>query len=373
MELLNLPELQKDVVRTYARQIPPDEAIGQGELLGNQILPDSPPVFSMTINMVKGAHNQTVMSYATSYEGEPPPSQRESLTKSEVDLPPIKIMRMLDAQTQARYLMNERNPTDVNTLELVREIYNDIDFVVRGYWSRVEWMRMQALALGTLTFSDSDNPIKLSFDYGRPTAHKATLAGDNRWNVDTDGDGIYDVNYLSQLETWMRAFEDSGESDGVELVRALTSKARIRDLLNNKHSRQLVLGLSWDEFTRPITLGALNQQLASRGLPVFASYDKRAYAESITDGTKTSTRFFPEDYVVLLPDAGVPIGTTEHGTALEALSDPSIEKVEDAPGLWVTVKKVGDGDVKTLVTKSAGLVLPSIPGIHNTFSAKVTS
>lgn len=247
-------------------------------------------------------------------------------------------------QLKEKDLMALQNPrTAEEQRYLEQEVYNDVDSMVGSVNARVEKMRMEVLANGTVTLDE--NGLDLVVDYGVPDEHKATA---DFTNDSTDIIGL--------LTEWASALD-------TKPTRILTSTKAQNAILRNAG----VKAYFKDAGLLP-TIGSLNQMLAMFNLPPIATYDAK-YNKENAAGILVKERYFPEDKLVMFgsenPGESIFGVTPEESRLLSGGSkDYKVgniiamvyEETLDPVGTW---------------TKAAGTALPSFPEADNVFQATV--
>src|SRR5690625_4601740 len=160
---------------------------------------------SLKFDQIKGANKVPVVASVHAFDTEAEIGSREA-SKQALELALIKRKLRL-GEEDIIALESPRNNAEREYL--MREVFNDIDVLVQGVKARVEAMRMEALADGTVTLEE--NNLSAVIDYGVPAENKEALAGDAVW-TNPDSDPIGD------LERWASSLD-------VKPTRALTSGA----------------------------------------------------------------------------------------------------------------------------------------------------
>lgn len=247
-------------------------------------------------------------------------------------------------QLKEKDLIALRNPRTAEEQRfLEQEVYNDVFSMVSSVNARVEKMRMEVLANGTVTLDE--NGLDLVVDYGVPTEHKATA---DFSATSTDVIGLL-TDWASKLDTMP--------------TRILTSTKVRNAILQNAGIKAYFK----DAGLLP-TAGTLNQVLQQFGLPVIATYDEKYYKEN-AQGVLVKERYFPENKLVMFgsenPGESIFGVTPEESRLLSGGSNDYkvgnviamvYESSLDPVGTW---------------TKAAGTALPSFPEADNVFQATV--
>lgn len=247
-------------------------------------------------------------------------------------------------QLKEKDLIALRNPRTAEEQRfLEQEVYNDVYSMVSSVNARVEKMRMEVLANGTVTLDE--NGLDLVVDYGVPDEHKAS--------VDFAAAG---TDIIGLLSTWASSLDTMP-------TRILTSTKVRNAILQNTG----IKGYFKDAGLLP-TAGTLNQVLQQFGLPTIATYDAKYYKEN-SQGVLVKERYFPENKLVMFgsenPGESIFGVTPEESRLLTGGSnDYAIGNI------FATVYESGLDPVGTW-TKAAGTALPSFPEADNVFQATV--
>lgn len=307
-------------------------------LLGESLFP-SRKVQGLEFDVLKAGSKIPTIASVHAFDTEAEIASRIG-TKSAQELAFIK----RKIQLKEKDLIALRNPrTAVEQSYLEKEVYNDVDAMVGSVNARVEKMRMEVLANGTVTLDE--NGLDLVVDYGVPEDHQATA---DFTKADTDIIGL--------LTEWASALDTMP-------TRMLTSTKVRNAILQNAG----VKAYFKDAGLLP-TPGSLNQMLQQFGLPTIATYDAK-YNKENAAGILVKERYFPEDKLVMFgsenPGESIFGVTPEESRLLPGGSNDYTvgniiamvyEETLDPVGTW---------------TKAAGTALPSFPEADNVFQATV--
>lgn len=275
-------------------------------------------------------------------------ASREGAAKVSGEIPPIKRKIQLDERNMLALKREGAGEVDI----VRNELYNDIANMVKSVYTRIEALRMTALALGVINLNE--NGINLAVNYGVPNAHQTTLGGGDRWSEAGNRD------IIGNIQTWTDTIEDN---TGIRPTRALTSSVVRNLMLSDQTIRDMIWGPTNDN--RPVTMNEINALLGTMDLPQIAEYNKR-FRTQAEDGTFTTNRFFPANMFVLLPPDK--LGDTLMGPTAEALLDDEVE-AKNMSGIYASVYHEGEPPI--IWTKAAATSLPTFPGADQVFQAQV--
>ncbi|MGG1444347.1 major capsid protein [Brevibacillus laterosporus] len=313
-------------------------------LLGETLFPEVKRQ-SLEFDQIKGAGKIPVVASVHAFDTEAEIGSREA-SKQALELALIKRKLPLK-EKDIIALESPRNTAEQQYL--MQEVYNDIDVLVQGVKARVEAMRMEVLAKGTVTLSE--NNLNAVIDYGVPSEHKEALAGTSVW-THADSDPIGD------LERW---------SDTLDMkpTRALTS----RDVLNALLRHPKIIGALYGrDSMRVPTRADLNAFMIQHDLPVIATYDQ-VYRKQKANGVYERLRYFPKNSFAMFGDGM--LGETIYGPTAEEIRltrDPNIQ-ISEIGNVLAMVYEEGRDPVSTW-TKAVATALPSFPAADEVFQAQ---
>ncbi len=311
-------------------------------LMGEELFPEVKKR-SLKFDMIVNKSKTPVIASVHGFDTESEIGQREAQKKA-IELALIKRKLPL-SEEDIIALESPRNEAEKQ--ELMQEVYNDIDSLVQGVRARVEVMRMEILAKGTVTLNE--NGLNASIDYGVPEAHKVA-------NVDwgTNSDPIADI-----ME-WHNKM-------AVKPKRALTSNTVLAKILKNPN---VISALYGKDSKRLATVGELNIYLESLGLPKIYTYDE-VYRRLNADGTYEQKRYFPEECFSMFPEGK--LGETLYGPTAEEIRlqrDPSIDI--RLVGKILALVYEEDKDPVSTWEKAVATALPSFPYSDEVFQASIS-
>lgn len=334
LELFN----QKEIINYLGnRQYPP--------LLGETLFPEVKRE-SLEFDMIVGARRTPVIASIHAFDSESEIGTREA-SKQALELALIKRKIGL---TEKEIIALESPRNDAEQQYLMQMVYNDIDVLVAGVRARVEAMRMEVTANGTVTLDE--NNLGATISYGVPDEHKEVLSGTSVW-TDPNSDPIGD----------MERFADALDTAP---TRGLTSKEVMNALL--RHPR-IIGALYGNNSLRVPTKDDLNAFLTQHSLPALATYNEK-YKKQHKNGTFTTHRYFPQNKIALFGDG--PLGETIYGPTAEEVRlrrDPSIETQMIGNVLAMIYEE--NLDPVSTWKKAVATALPSFPEADNVFQAQV--
>ena len=315
----------------------------QPALLGESLFPEVKKQ-SLEFDMIKGGNSMPVVASVHAFDTEAEIGSREA-SKMAIELSLIK----RKMQLKERDIIAIESPRNQAEQEyLMKNVFNDIDVLTAGVRARVEAMRMEVLAKGTVTLDE--NGLDMVVDYGVPTANKEALSGAGLWTAETS----------DPLEDLFRWAEIAGGAS-----RALTSNAVLSALLRHP---KIVGALFGRDSMRVATRSDLNAFMQQHELPTIATYDAQ-YRKQNKDGTYTQHRYFPKNSFVMFGEGQ--LGETLYGPTPEEnrlVRDPAVDQSQIGNVLAMVYEESLD-PVSTW-TKAVATAMPSFPAADEVFQAQ---
>lgn len=334
-----LKEFSRKKVLAYARSLPEEGHVGP-------MLFPVETVNELTFEYWRALNILPVSASLQAYGAEAQIASREGAAKVSGEIPPIKRKIYLDERNMLA--LKREGAGDVDMVR--NELYNDIDNMIAAVYTRIEALRMQALATGQLVMNE--NGVILNVNYGVPAAQQAGPT--NSWDDATN------ATIVDDIKTWTGVVESA---TGVRPTRALTSDVVIAAMLGSDQIREMIWGPVGDQ--RPVTLQEVNRLLQTMDLPQVASYNRR-YRVQAEDGTFTTLRYFPANRFVLIPPQK--LGDTLMGPTAEALLDDEVE-AKSVAGIYANVTH--ENEPPMIWTKAAATSIPTFPAADLVYQATV--
>ena len=339
-----LKEFSRKATLAYARARQPRNYLGP-------LFFPAKTLNELTFEYWKSLNLLPVMASVQAYGAEAQIATRDGATKVTGEIPPIK--RKIQLSGRDLIALKREGAGDV---DMVRgTIYNDMDNMIDSVQARIEKMRMDAIAYGTMTLDE--NGVKLSVDYGVPSDSKETLDAADTSN----GYWTYaNAEPISQIQEWVDVVV---AACGIRPERALTSNTVVALMLKNAQIRKMIYGDNGG--SRAVSINDLNDLMVKMNLPQIATYDLQVRVQA-EDGTLTSIRFFPATRFVLLPPSA--LGDTLYGPTEEALLDREVD-AKEAAGVFASVSQISEPPA--IWTKASASSIPTFPMADAVFQAVV--
>jgi len=341
-----LEEFTPDKLLGYVRNIPEPE-----NWIGNTILP-SQTINDLRFEYIKGSYEKPIMASIMAWDAEAPIAGKKGVVTVSGEMPPIKRKIKVEEKELIKFFAPRAGMGD--KAQAIDDIYDLVDQMVNACRARMEWLRWQAIATGAVTYDEGG--VIFTVDFGVPASQKETLSGTARWSDLDDSDPLGD------LERWCEAHVTN---TGIRPERALMSLKSRNYLLKNEAIRQIITSNA-DVYISPAQLNALLQNFE---LPQIITYDAKVLTEALA-GTKTESRFLPQDVVVLLPAASYNIGNLLQGPTAEALALMNLDSSTKPEGVVVVIYVKEDPPsywIKAAVTAFPTLPGAELIGIYNVF------
>lgn len=256
-----------------------------------------------------------------SYDAETPLASLPGAQRVTIELPKLGLKMRVSEYEQIRARGNLSQVVLRTSVERITER------LVDAISDRLEYERGYALENASLLIDD-ETGFKQTGDWGRDTAHEVTAA--DFWDDTVNADPI--ENLIAWKEQYIA-------TNGFPPGSILTSTQVLTTI--QRHPSLRVLASTLAGAPQIVTIEAVNNTIASYGLPPITVYDRQVNLRG------TVTKVLSPEFMFMLPNpggdvGGVKLGATYWGTTLEA-SEPDYNIGElDRPGIVVGTWKTRD-------------------------------
>ncbi|MDF1510592.1 major capsid protein [Robertmurraya sp. DFI.2.37] len=315
----------------------------------------------LTVDVIREGSRLPVMAQIAELGTQVEYGSREGMIGQRIEIPKIQRGRAMDEKLVRLLLQaNQGGLRPSEVAELRRTQLSDADYAVDAIKARKEWIAMQAVTTGVVTYAEDD--VQISVDFGYTTEQKPVLSGTDLWTNTESSNPIQDI------QTW----KESMAEKGIQLTRALTSSRLVSLLLQNLNLRKQYFGDPSGSANPPqLNKQQLNTLFSSLELPKIAAYDTQARVENkaLTNGklSFSTVRMAPQDRFVMLPEG--PLGHYLWAESTEEMmSDIKAEKT-DSNGIFV-FRKINEHPIR-VETIGVNLAFPSFGYNDSVVTAKV--
>lgn len=312
----------------------------------------------LTVDVIREGSRLPVMAQIAELGTQVEYGSRESMSGQRIEIPKIQRGRAMEEKLVR--LLLQGNLRSSEYAEIRRTQLNDADYAVDAIKARKEWIALQSVATGGVTYSEGG--VQFSVDFGYTSDQKPVLSGTDLWSDTVNSNPIEDI------QGWVNTMADKG----ISLPRALTSRQIINYLLQNKNVRIAYHGDPSGSANPPqLTKAQLDSLFESLGLPRVVAYDTQARVENRTlvNGrvSFSNIRMAPQNRFVMLPEG--PLGHYLWAESTEEmLSDIQAEQT-DSNGIFV-FRKVNEHPIR-VETIGVNLAFPSFGYNDSVVSATV--
>ncbi|MEC1714756.1 major capsid protein [Schinkia azotoformans] len=342
VEILGLEQaLSSEELIVYSRNL----ATPQNYL--HEILFPARETSELNIDIVREGSRLPVMAQIAELGTQVEYGSREGMTGQRIEIPKIQRGRAMDEKLVRTLLQGSLRNNEV--AEIRRTQLNDADYAVDSIKARKEWIAMQSITTGGVTYSEGG--VQLSVDFGFTAEQKPVLSGTDLWSDTANS------NPLDDIMGWVNTFADKG----ITLPRALASRQVISYLLQNKNLRIAYHGDPSGTANPPqLNKAQLDELFASQGLPKIVAYDTQARTENkaLSSGKLafTNVRMAPQNRFVMLPDG--PLGHYLWAESTEEMMSDIQAEATDSNGIYV-FRKINEHPIR-VETIGVNLAFPSL-------------
>ena len=343
-----LEEFKPATLLGYVKELPEPSAY-----LGPTFLPIK-EVNDVNFEYILGSYHRPIMASIMAWDSEAPIAGKKGFVKVAGELPPIKRKIHVEEKELIKFFRAPAGMENAARQQAIDDIYDYVDDMVKAVQARIEWLRWQALAVGTITYASDDSGVQFSLAFGVPATQQETLAGANRWSDTANS------NPITDFQRWISTYNTN---NGFDPGRCVISKQTLMYMLQNQAIRQLITNYT----TQYISRAQLEQMFAVEGLPELFVYDEQVLTEA-ANGTVTASRLLPQDVLVLLPPAGRYIGEMLVGPTAEALASGLAQNTSYGGGIVSQVYETNEPPsvwVKASATSFPTMAGMQLVGIYN--------
>ncbi|MDW0113769.1 major capsid protein [Sporosarcina saromensis] len=300
----------------------------------------------LTVDVVTASSRLPVMAQIGELGTQVEYGSREGMTGSRIQIPKIQRGRAMDEKLVRLLLQDGLRSNELS--EIRRTQLDDASYAVDAIKARKEWIGMQAISTGKVTYAEGG--VQFTADFGYTDDQKPVLSGTDKWS------DIANSTPLVEIQGWVNEAADRG----VLLKRAMTSRHIVSLLLQNKSLRIAYHGDPSGTANPPqLNKAQLDTLMETHGLPTIVAYDTVARVEKkalVNNRPSFNTvRMMPQDRFVLLPDG--PLGDYLWAKTTEEMMN-EIESVEtDSNGIFV-FRKINEHPIR-IETIGVNLAFPS--------------
>jgi hypothetical protein len=174
------------------------------------------------------------------------------------------------------------------------EIRRKADRLTGRVYTRVEWMRWQALSVGSITYDDKK--VKFTVPFGIPADHIITLTLTDRWSDTTNSDPLEDLTNAIELIMLDAGYTPTRAYVGNNVPKYLAQNEKIRSLIkyNSKVESLIntqtvlsylgdILGLSMKRYAAQYQSSGTDTFLLGADKVVITCEPKQADGETLGD------------------------------------------------------------------------------------------
>lgn len=284
-----------------------------------------------------------------SWDTPPPMTGRPGTAKVRGEIAPVSRSIALGEEEGLRL----RRLKSTNGSQLVDQIFNDAERMIRAVEGRIEVARFDALIDGKVILLEP-NGLDIVADYGMPSDQKVTPGV--AWTVANSATAtpISDLLAINAL---------SLARNGAGIGKIVMSKSRVPALLVNDEVRDYIAG--GGNVPVRVRLSDVQAVLGEQDLPTIEFVDTMVRVDGV------QKRVLPPEFVLCLPSTDDPFGTTLYGPTAEAvlLAEKGYITAKQVRGVAAVVAQ-NDSPVQTFTTGTA-VALPVVPNPELLFTLKV--
>ncbi len=285
---------------------------------------------TLTWKALQADQGVPIAADVVAYNSSAPKKTRQVVSRLSGDIPKIEISRVKEESDLNDYyqLLHYANTTE-GAKAILDWIYDDVEFCFTGVNARLEWLALQALSLGKISLSKTNNAgivTETAVDFLVPSGHKSGVAV--TWTEGHSATGVP----ITNIKAIVKAAKAAGHPVKYMLMDQDTFDVMCLQDSVIKFCATWVLNAT--SLAATPTLAQVNAALAASNLPTIIIIDSYVAIELET-GARTTVNPFTTGVVTFLPD--LVAGNTYHAPlADELVAESAALKVKRGP---VLIKK----------------------------------
>jgi hypothetical protein len=314
-----------------------------------------PLKFTPTLNWktLKSETGIPVAADVVSYDASAPTKTRDVVGRASGDIPKIEIKRVMGESKLNEYKqLTHYAGNDAAQMELIRFVYDDVDFVFKGVNARLEWLALQALSTGLVSLTKNNNEglvTETSVNFNIPSANKLgynTFAAKVAWTVANAATS----KPISNIKEVVKAAKAKGRRVNYILMDNDTFDALAVSAETISYAASWVVKATNLALTPNIE--SVNAALRSNGLPEIKIVDSLVTLEK-ADGTRTTVSPWASGKITFISE--MVVGNTWHGPI--AAEDVATEAVK-TKRQHILIQKWGQVEPTAEFTKGTANAFP---------------
>ena len=321
------------------------------------------PQVSLTYATVIGKARIEAAASVVAHGSEAPLRGRPGIQKLEGEIAALKVKRKMDEQDWREYeVMRALNTADeVKKAQIIRYIWNDVQYVIDSVTSRLDIMVAQALSTGKIPIDINTNPdgvVPGTINLLVPTAHNKTgtaafgwtLSG-RKWGNAGSATPISDIRKLTQ-DVW--------KGEGIIYDKVLMTPTKWWEMQKTTEVTKTFDGLT--------SLDNFNSFMQAQQLPVVELVNVHAKIEK--DGKLASVNTWEDDkYITFVPDGQ--LGVIHNALSVEQISP--VQGVDYAVSNNILVSKWSQTEPFGEFTRGELAAFPGLEVADTMYIVKVES
>lgn len=199
------------------------------------------------------------------------------------------------------------------------KVRQTMDRMAARVWSRVEWMRWQALSTGAIAYSS--NKVNFNVSFGIPSDQIVSKTGNAQWSATTTADPLTDINNCAELILAASGRVATRMVVGMNVPGYLASNSKIRDLLKSQG----------------VILSLINNKTVLEALGSILGLQIERYAARYKDGNGDNNYYLDADTFVMFADP-----SQSDGETLGDVATAPAKANDYATGLYAWIKEETD-------------------------------
>ncbi len=304
----------------------------------------------LTWEALQGEAGASIKADVVSYDSSAPEKGRSIISSASGKIAKTVIKRVMREEDLLMYNRLKRGAsTDTEKQAILEMVFNDVDFVVDGVNATAEFLALQGLSTGQISFNKNNNNgliTEVAVDLGIPTANKTTVA--------TLFSTTATADYIAEVKKIDKAARKAGTQLMYQWMSPDTFDSII-ELDKVKVAYGYFVSKTNTAYNGTIAIDELNALLKKNRLPEILLIDTFIQNEDVNH-KRTSIQPWEEGYITFTAEKVV--GKMQHGPIAEEDAETVKKSAIQAKKGHILVTKWSDVDPVQEKTKGEGHFFP---------------
>lgn len=314
----------------------------------------------LTGKSIIGSKGAPVAADVVAYDTSAPQKSRKTVSTMEIDIPAIRISRKMSENDLNTYnVLKAMARGDSVLTQILKLVYEDVDFTFEGVLARLEWLALKALSYTRINLTKTTNDgivTETTISFQPVNTAGAAVA----WNG-----GATTITPITDIETMQTYMYNNYGIKMKHLLMNRTSLGYMKAATETKDFASFftITGKTATISKRNPSLSVVNESLKDNDLPTIIPIDQSIITET-ADHAQTAANPWENGYVTGIPE--IKVGEMLSGPIATETNKP--KQITAAKKEGVLVYKYSETNPTSEMTVAEINAFPSFPLIDRCYN-----